>query len=84
MDERERTERAQLIQAAVESWADGCDHTHDDPEDCEDCTVEMMRRVANAAGLSSDQEAEIRSQLQPLDVDVAEDLIATLRGMETD
>lgn len=39
------TEIAQIVQKIVEDWADGCEHTHNEPEDCEVCTEAMIVKV---------------------------------------
>lgn len=50
MSEQKLSEVAQKVQKTVEEWADGCDHTHDEPEDCEACTEEMLRQAFMLVG----------------------------------
>lgn len=72
-------DRAQLIAQAVEDWQDGCDHTMDEPEDCDQCTRELVDKVATISGVSSEQRDILRTFMVKHDVyDHAEELFDAL------
>lgn len=55
--------KAQKLALAVEEWQDDCDHTMDEPEDCEQCTRLLVDTAAEITGVSQSQRDIIRTFL---------------------
>lgn len=67
-DAFQTVDRAQLIHQAVEEWQDGCEHTMDEPEDCEICTKALVDKVATISGVSEEQRTILRTFMIKHDV----------------